>query len=238
MRLAVFCFLLAGFSVEAGEILRLTADLDGDRKPELVTLSISGGKAEYKKFSLRVGNASHDGDYFAADGDVPQLALVRVDRNKLPHQLLVTTAAPDYCSYELLAFQKGKLKSLMKHGSKSCVAPRALGDGRLEVLTWEGFWNRRDYFLADASGARMVLERRTVYRVEVSGVAARAIALVPERCREATIAAGNPLLVKSYEPARNRYLLMDHEGACGWIGEVEFTGAVRDLPARIGVNLP
>jgi hypothetical protein len=238
-RILALLLALASLPARAGEVMRLTADLDGDRKPEQITLSTSGGNAEFKRFSLRVGSAVHEGGYFAGEGDLPQVSLLRVDRNKLARQLLISAvSAPAYCSYEVLSYAKGKLISLVKHGSKRCVAPHAGGDGRIEVLTWEGFWHRRDEFSSDASGTKMVLARRSLYPVEVSGVAARALALVPDRCREATIAPASQVLVKTYEPAKNRYLLMDYEGACGWIREVDLTESVRGLPGRVEINLP
>src|SRR6267142_1122035 len=101
------------------ELERLNVDLDGDGRPDAVTISING-KGDFHKFKIQIGTSEYSSEFFAVFGDVPQIEIISIDRDRKLRQLLVTTYGASYCDYHLLSYVHGKLKLLIKTSSEGC----------------------------------------------------------------------------------------------------------------------
>lgn len=219
------------FAVEAvaSEYLRLTVDLDGDGKSEVVTASTSG-ENDIQKYTVRVKGSIYDGEYFAAEGDLPQITTTRINYNSGIKQLLITTMGPASCDYDLLSFSQGKLISLMRTSSHDCNAPKPLGNGKVEVLKWEGFWYRHEKYELDPQGTKLTQETQALYAVGVPGVATGLLSMQPFNCRSASIPKGAFVVVSQYDIENKRYLIKSLANSCGWVPQKEIFNAVGELP--------
>lgn len=222
---------LSGISIYSAndptiESARLTADLDGDTKPENIILSVSGTE-DFRRYTVRTGHASFDGKYFAVSGDRPKMKLIRIDSSKKQNQLLLTIPSPADCGYVILAFYQDKFFNLLEHNSKNCEEPRVDGGG-LETLTWLGFWDIPKRYTLNQQGTKLNATVQTIYPVKLShnssvneavGIAVETLNLKPADCKNTTIRKGGRLTVKSYDVSKNRYLLKGSGDSCGWLSE-------------------
>lgn len=235
---ALFGISMYSASTPEIEHTRLSADLDGDDKPETVSLSTSGTD-DFRRYSVRAGAATFGGEFFAASGELPIMKIIQIDTSTKQNQLLITTPSPVDCGYVILALTQGKFLSLLEHNAKNCEEPRARGN-ELETLTWEGFWNRPDRYTLDKQNVKLNQVNQKIYPVslgsnaasatEAAGVAREPLALKPADCKGATIAKGSRVVVKSYDALQKRYLLKGSAGSCGWIPESDLQMAVDGLP--------
>lgn len=208
------------------ESARLTADLDGDTKPENIVLSLSG-TSDFRRYTVRTGHASFDGKYFAASGEQPKIKLIRIDSARIQNQLLLTIPSPVDCGYVILTFFQDKFFNMLEHNSKNCEEPRVDGDG-LETLSWLGFWNIPTRYTLNQQGTKLNSTDQTIYPVKLThnssiseavGIAVQTLVLKPADCKSETIPKGNRLIVKSYDVLKNRYLLKGSGDSCGWLPE-------------------
>jgi len=229
---AVFC----SASVPAADFLRLTDDLDGDGKAEVISISVTG-TGDFQKYSVRIGKAYYADEFFAVDGDLPQLSLVRMNASRKEKQILVTTIGPVDCRYELLSFHEGKLIHLLSHRSRDCDKPQFDGSGAVETLSPEGFWKRRDRYVLVEGNTQIKRDGRTIYPVEtsnitrgVAGIATKLLSLKPAECKSATIPPGGQVMVTDYDMSKKQYLLRGSGETCGWLAESELPSSVDQLP--------
>lgn len=225
-------------SAPAVEHVRLAADFNGDDVSESIVLSTSG-TGDFRRYSIRVGAANYDGEFFAVSGDLPKIKLIQIDSSKKQKQILVTTPSPVDCGYVVLSFDHEKLFRLLEHSSKNCDEPRVRGN-ELEIFIWEGFWNRRDRYTLDQRGTELNLVDQAIYPVElaidttsvteIAGVARGPLTLKPADCKDAAIPKGGRVVVKSYDRLKKRYLLKAAGGRCGWIAESDLQTVVDGLP--------
>lgn len=210
------------------ESARLTADLDGDTKPENIILSLSGTE-DFRRYTVQAGHASFDGKYFAVSGDRPKMKLIRIDSAKTQNQLLLTIPSPVDCGYVILAFYRDNFLNLLEHNSKNCEEPQVVGDG-VETRSWLGFWDIPKRYTLNQQGTKLNLTVQTIYPVklrhnasvsEAVGIAAETLNLKPADCKNTTIPKGDRLVVKSYDQSKNQYLLEGLGGNCGWLPESE-----------------
>lgn len=232
------CFFIAcmAFSAEtvANEYFRLAADLDGDNKTEIVTVSTSG-TGDFQSYIVQVANATFSGNFFAVDGDLPEIKLTRVNGGHVRKLLLVTVPDPTACVYELLSFTQGRLVHLLKTSSKDCDAPIPWGNGQIRLLKWEGFWKRPEIYDLDKQGLRVTLEVKTLFSVGIPGVGMPGYAMKlsymqPDNCEQSSIREGSFVLVKKYDIVQRRYLIKNLDNACGWVPEEQMFKAVGGLP--------
>lgn len=220
------------------EHVRLSADLDGDDKPETVILSTSG-TGDFQRYSVRVGGAEFGGEFFAASGELPKIKIIQIDSSTKQKQLLATTPSPVDCGYVILSFTQDKFFRLLEHSSKNCDEPR-VRDKQLEILVWEGFWNRQDRYTLDQRGTKLNSVTQNIYPVEltidttsvteVAGVARKPLALKPADCKDPNIPKGSRVVVKSYDVMKKQYLLKGIGGRCGWISESDLQSDLDGLP--------
>lgn len=222
---------LWGISAHADEIARLSTDLDGDGKPEIVILTVSG-QGDFRGFTVQVGAQHYSGEYFAALGEHPQVKIVAIDWKRPLRQLMVTTpATASTCGYHLLAYANSRLTKLSFSQSEGCdEVPQPRGDGELDIGAWMGFWTRYDRYSLDASGLTLTPVRDDTYSVGVSVAAAHDLSLDPAGCSGHNLARGEYIRIETYEPARHRYLLKTTDGNCGWLAEDKVRDDLAEVP--------
>ncbi len=226
---------LAASSVYAGEIQRLRVDLDGDGVLDLVHLSTSRAKEDWRKLlTVGISKSRYSDDYFAADGDIPEVRVIAIDRKRRERQLLVGTPEAGSCVFHLLSFTSKSLSLLLRFDSgPNCLPPTPQGNGTVSVSTWQGFWNKDDTYRLTPDGRALVLEERDMYFVNASGSAGKGLTLQGATCPTRTIAPGTFIRVKIFDPKANRYLLESADGGCGWLPADEVK-----TPEDILLNLP
>ena len=219
-------------------IADLDGDLDGDNKPETVTLSTANPEP-YREYSVRVGAATFRDEFFV-HGKLPIIKFIRIDSSTKQKQLLVTTFGPAGCGYVILAFTQDRFFRLLEHNTKNCEEPRVLGDG-LEIIIWEGFWNRTERYTLNKQGTKLNPVSQTIYPVtstndatvtEIAGIAVEPLSLKSADCKDTTIPKGERVVVKSYDVSKKRYLLKGSGERCGWLSESDLVGpyTVEGLP--------
>ena len=221
MVIAPFCI--------AADYVQMTVDLDGDKKPEVVVASITGSGV-IQKFTIRIGAANYTDEFFAEDGDLPELRIISINRKESQKQLLVTSIDAAGYSYHLLAYVDHKLIALLKSSSVSPASPESIGNGNLTVSSWEGFWKRREIYHLEQGGTRLSLLPQKLYSVWVSGAAIKNVLLDPAECKEKNIQKGGYLRVEKYDPVQHRYFIKAYGGVCGWIQEKKLNDKVVELP--------
>jgi hypothetical protein len=146
------------------EISRISVDLDGDDKPEVITLSgtspESPGLGEWGEYSVRVSGATHKGNFFSSEPVIPiekevTISIVQIDRSSPLKQILIRTMQPNWNKFELLAFIHGELVPLLDIGSLS--EPKIVGNGYVEAGNWEGFWERFDRYKLREGATKLIL---------------------------------------------------------------------------------
>lgn len=218
------------------EHLRLTADLDSDGKHETVSLSTSG-TGYFQRYWLKVGTKVFSDEFFGMDG-VPKVKIIRIDTSEKLNQILVSTSGPVGCSYVILGFNQSKVSRLLEHAN-DCEEPRIRGNG-VETFNWEGFWYRRDHYILDSSGTKLIAVNQTVYPVRLLsnktsataafGIASQPIKLQPADCKVTTISQGERVSVHRYDRPNKRYFLQGKGNKCGWIPETDLSPMVDGLP--------
>lgn len=221
-RLSLFLTLLgivASTPCLAAEIQRLHIDLDGDKKPEIIRISTAPAAEDWRKrFIVRIGASKYTNDFFSADGDLPDVRVVYIDRNRSQHQLLIGTPEAGSCIFHLLAYSPKKLIPLLRFDSgPNCRPPQPLGNGKVSVTTWQGFWHQNETYHLSKDGEVLLAESQDIYDVRVSGAAGKSLVLQGAQCASREVAPGMFIRVKLFDAKQDRYFLESADGGCGWI---------------------
>mgnify|MGYP001587930375 FL=1 len=221
----LFVITIYSASATAAEYLRLTVDLDGDGSPEVVTAS-TAGTDDFQKYSVRAGAATFSGEFFAVDGNLPEVKPTQIGSSTKQKLLLISTLGPSACHYVILSFTQGKFFRLLDHDSKHCKEPQSRDNGQIETVTWEGFWERRDRYTLNTRGTKLnhVAQKNypvevTIYASEATGVAAEPLSLKTAGCKGTAIPKGSRVVVMNYDALEKRYLLKGPGDTCGWTPE-------------------
>jgi hypothetical protein len=220
--------------VAAGEFLHLRVDLDGDGHEEVVSFALSRANEAWRGvLTVKVAGARYKTEYFSAEGDIPTVSVTKLDTSRPERQLLVKVIEPDSCIYHLLAYKATRLIELAKlDGGPACNEPKTWGNGKLELDTWQGFWNKPEMYRLSADGFALTPEPQDHYMVRVNGIAGVDLQLADAGCPSTVIPTGAFLLVEIFDDKRNRYRLKSLTGACGWIPEAEVNtiDKIKELP--------
>jgi hypothetical protein len=219
----------------ADEIQRLQVDLNGDNKVDIISIETTQNTNEGRsRLTVRLGESIYSDDFFSADGDLPDVRIVAIDRKRSQRQLLISTPEAGSCIFHVLAFSSQKLIRLLRYDSgPSCNAPIPLGNGQLSVSTWQGFWNREDRYRLGRDGESLIAEPAATYPVLVSGAAGNSLVLQGAECGKRTVKLGTFVRVKLFDVKNKRYRIESSDGACGWIParKLDSSGeSIKELP--------
>jgi hypothetical protein len=203
----------------AGELYRLRVDLDGDRKVEIIEVSTTPAKDAWRsRVRVKIGAAKYFAEFFSAESDLPDIRVVSIDRKRPQRQLLLETPEAGTCIYHLLSYVENKLVPLLRFDSgPTCQPPQPQGNGHVSVSTWQGFWSKEIRYQLSSDGKALVEEPKTIYSVEVAGVAGKPLALQGAECPARVVPLGTYVRVKLYDSKNDRYRLQTTDGSCGWI---------------------
>ncbi len=218
----------------AVEVHRLQVDLDGDGKPETVEISTQPGQEDWlSQAVVTVGAAQYSTDFFSADGDIPEIHVIPIDRKRPQRQLLLDTPEVASCVYHVLSYVEGKLIPLLRFDSgPGCQSPQALGNGLISVFSWQGFWTKEDRYRLSGDGTTLTQEPETTYAVNVPAAAGTSFLLQGAECPAKRIEPGVYLRVSLYDSKHDRYRFQTIDGGCGWISSADLneSGPIRELP--------
>lgn len=185
------------------------------------------------KVVISSGNSSYSTDYNSADGDVPNLRWIFIDRKKSP-QLLLETAEAGSCVYHILSISTNKIIPLLKLDTgPACLEPQAQGNGKLSVNNWEGFWKKEDQYILSNTETKLTMESTHIYDVNVVGAANKSFTFSDSECKPLVATPGLYIKVKSYNSITKQYKLETLDGGCSWIDEEQISTKgelVRGLP--------
>ena len=225
--------LLAAPAAHAGDdgpVKSASVDLNGDGKPEALSLSWDAGKDE---FILKAGNATVRGP---TDGNEPAgFEVVDIDSGDKRKELVVSKGQTDYDKQQFLyAFDGKALKPL---GSVPALT-EAKGNGIILSDSWQGFWNRRDKFTLDAKAGNVTEVPQELYAVGVEATVKQSFPLARSRTDKApvaTLAQGSKIQVLAAAPVGKKgagylYLVKSSTGLLVWATEKDLTGKTEGLP--------
>ncbi len=226
-------------SAHAGDLETLRLDFDGDGRPDAVTLSTAPAAKDSRRLAVvRLGHSEYKADFFAAEGEIPTLNAIQIDRGNHAHpvvrrQLLLMTPEAGSCIYHVLALESGHLAVLLRFDSGSdCRAPEPGGNGTISTYAWQGFWFREERYRLTGSGTSLVKQPQDAYVLNVAGAAAKPLLLEDAGCSVRDVPTGQYLRLESFDARGNRYLVKAAGGACGWLpaSDIESGQAVAELP--------
>lgn len=206
-----------------------SADLDGDGKPETLSLEWKEGDAA---FVLRAGGASAKG---RAEGtEVQGLTVIDLDSRDKRKEVAVHTGLTYYDKRVDLYVLDGKgLKPL---GSVPTLT-EVRGNGIILSDSWQGFWNRRDKFAVDAKKARVSEVPQELYYVGAEATVKKSFPLTASRTDKApvaTLAQGSRIQVLAAAPLKGGkgylYLVKSATGLLGWATDNDLSGNTEGLP--------
>lgn len=224
---------LFGATGSADDLLNLRVDLDGDMKPEVINVSTSPAKENWRRtFTVTVSQSHYAAEFYAVDGDIPELQYVAMlDWNRSKRQLLVSSPEPSGCVYHLLVYSSNKLIPLLKTDpDPNCKVPRLGANNSITVVKWEGFWNRSETYRLNSSGTALVPEKKNEYDMWVSGAAGDNLKLEGAECPPRTIAKGVFVRLTRYDKRLDRYRVESVDRACGWVPAKGLDGIIKELP--------
>ncbi|WP_257446944.1 hypothetical protein [Archangium lipolyticum] len=228
--LAVTTFLLfAAPLVHADEPVKSTsADLDGDGKPEAISIQWKEGDSQ---FVLKVGAATLRGK--ADDTEVHGVTVIDIDGGDKWKEVSVHTGLTDSdASSTIYGFDGKALRELGRVRALSEVRGNAI------VLSdsWMGFWNRREKYALDRKAWKLTLVPQELYYVGVETSVKQSFPIVRSRTDSAPVAnlaQSSKILVlaasigpKDKEPW---YLVKSSTGLLGWTRQRDLAEKT-DLP--------
>jgi hypothetical protein len=219
----------------ASELERLFVDLDKDGISEVVSIKSERAREAHRAdLRVAVGNGTYKTEYFAADGDWPEVRVVQLNRESGLKGLLVTTYEAGWCVHHLLTYVDETLHLIMKHDAgSSCRSLSIYGDSRFLTSTWEGFWFRTEMFKVRLDGKGVEPVPINEHAVNVPGYAGTRFELRGGDCEVTVVLPGTFLTIAKFDSLRSRYLVETPEGACGWIPNSDLTSQspeIRGLP--------
>ncbi|MBZ4417598.1 VCBS repeat-containing protein [Myxococcus sp. RHSTA-1-4] len=222
--------LLAAPAVHAGDegpVKSASVDLNGDGKPEALSLEWDEGKDQ---FVLKAGNATLRGK---TDGNEPAgFTVVDIDSGDKRKEVAVHTGETDQDKQEhLFAFDGKGLKAL---GSVPALT-EARGNGIILSDSWQGFWNRRVKYVLDARAGKVTEVPQEMYAVGVEATVKVSFPLARSRTEKtpvATLAQGSRIQVLAAAPVGRGYLFLvkSSTGLLGWADEKSLVEKTEGLP--------
>jgi hypothetical protein len=192
------------------------ADLDGDGKPEAISLDAK----EDGRFTLKAGAATVRGS--ASGNEVTGFTVVDLDSGDKWKEIAVHSvgASDDLHRILLYGFDGKSLKEL---GSVNAIT-EARGNGVVLADRWMGFWQRREKYALDRKAWKLNLVPQDLYYVGTEATVKQSFPLVRSRTDSAVVANTAPgskvqvlaAAVTGNEPEAVWYLVKSSTGLLGW----------------------
>lgn len=200
-----------------GELVKsASADLDGDGKPEAISLKWEEGE---ESFILQAGSVSTKGN--AVDTEIHGFAVIDLDSGDKRKELAVQKGLTDDDKGVYLYGFDGK--SLKQLGTVPAVT-EVKGNGILLADRWMGFWMKRDKFVLEAKKDKVSWVPQELYYVGTEATVKQPFSLMASRTGKAplaTLAQGSTIQVIAAAPPTAKggeylYLVKSATGLLGW----------------------
>jgi hypothetical protein len=205
-----------------------TADLDGDGKPESISVKPLGTSGE--RYQLTVGSATVTGKLPQDSTELIGLRIVNVAGGKTKQVLVLGYADSDFHAAQLYSYQSKALRLL----GELPFDPEVPGNGALYGDVWMGFWSRKEKYVLDKGRLRLVPPE--LYAVGQKARVKQPFVLLTRRGGEplATLGAGSALEIVACAPlpdanANHWYLIRSEKGLLGWARLATFRERVEGL---------
>lgn len=230
--LAVTTFMLLAQPLAHAEapVMSTSADLDGDSKPEAISLQWNEGE---NHFVLKVGGATVQGK--VDDTEVQGVTVVDLDSGDKWKEIAVHMGLVDSdASKTVYGFDGKTLKEL---GNVHALT-EARGNGIVLSDTWTGFWNLREKYALDRKAWKLNRVPQEFYYVGAEATVKQSFPLARSRTDKAVVANVAPnskiqVLAAAPVDANNSdfwYLVKSSTGLVGWTRGKELADKTEGLP--------
>jgi hypothetical protein len=215
---------------QAEPVKSTSADLNGDGKPEVISLQWEEGQPQ---FVLKVGNATARGD--AKDTEVHGVSIIDIDGSDKRKEVAVHAGMTDDDQRTFVyAFDGKALKAL---GSVPALT-EVKGNSIILSDSWQGFWNKRDKFVLDAKAGKLSEVPQELYFVGAEATVKQSFPLARSRTDKsplAQLAQGSKIQVlAAWPPGRAGglylYLVKSSTGLLGWATVTDLMEKTEGLP--------
>jgi hypothetical protein len=207
-----------------------SADLDGDGKPEAISVQWAEGDAQ---FVLKVGAITVRGK--AGDLEVRGVSVVDIDGGDKWKEVVVHMGlTDDHNRNTVYGFDGKALKEL---GSTHALT-EVRGNAIVLSDTWMGFWNRREKYALDRKAWKLNLVPQELYFVGAEGTVKESFPLVrssKDKSVVANLAQGSKIQVLAATPEDPKtrdswYLVKSSTGLLGWTRPQNLQDKTEGLP--------
>lgn len=206
-----------------------TIDLNGDGKPDNVTIQINGETGSY---ILKVNSQSIKGSLDAVDG----FTVIDIDTSDHRKEIAVHTPGPSDDDVYVIYDYDGKNIKLIAQLARWPVFP---GNGLIYVDDWMGFWAIRHKYQFDVKSRRLKPVHQEFYYVGIEATVQHSFPLLQTRDDASPVIArlkpNSKVLILLCDPSRksyedNWYLIKSDSGLLGWTREKGFPEKFKQLP--------
>ncbi len=215
----------------------LSADLDGDGKPETIALRWT---EDNPRFTLQVGGASLPVD--TGTGTRFEVEVVDLDKGDTWKELVVS-ATGEVDSEHRVYFFGYDGKALKRLGDIHTFDPEKLGGNGIVLSdTWEGFWTRRNKYVLDRKQWKLREVPQEFYAVGVEATVKQSFPLTfgrgagaKETTQVALLAKDSRIQVLLAAPSPQKgkgpaFLIKSTTGLLGWTTQTELEQKTEGLP--------
>ncbi|AKJ04079.1 hypothetical protein ATI61_101826 [Archangium gephyra] len=209
--------LLAAPPARADEPVKSTsADLDGDGKPEAISVQWGQGDAQ---FVLKVGGATVRGK--TNDAEVRGVSVIDLDGGDKWKEVAVDMGLTDDDHRSIVYGFDGK--ALKELGSPHALT-EVRGNGIVLSDSWMGFWNRREKYALDRKAWKLNPVPQELYFVGAEATVKKSFPIVrgtKDKAVVANLAEGSKIQVLAAAPVGPKdpdywYLVKSSTGLLGW----------------------
>lgn len=230
LSVTMFLLLAAPLAHAEAPVKSTSADLDGDGKPEAISLQWKEGDSQ---FVLKVGGATARGK--ADDTEVHGVTVADIDSGDKWKEVSVHTGLTESdTSSTVYGFDGKALKELGRVRALTEVR----GNGIVLSDSWMGFWNRREKYVLDRKAWKLNLVPQELYFVGAEASVKQSFPIVRSRTDSAPVAnlaqgskiqvlASSPIGPKDKEPW---YLVKSSTGLLGWARQRDLSEKTDGLP--------
>jgi hypothetical protein len=204
----------------------LTADLDGDGKPESIAVKPLGGES----YQLTVGGTSLTAKLPKGTSELLGVRVASITGDKVKQVFVIGFAESDSHGAQVYSYTNKTLRLL----GEVPFDPDVTGNGALYGEVWMGFWSRHEKYVLENGKIRHVPQE--LYAVGQKVKVKQPFVLLTRRGGEslATLGVGNAIEIiacaRIPDPQDNDwYLVRSEKGLLGWARLATFRDRVEGL---------